>query len=182
MSNQCLKDDFSGICMPGYYVYLKLPSFLRQWLIHRHGGNEPVELIHGSIESMLLERVTMMPPDNVKPARQQEGELAVCIPKSKYHDIRYCNYVSEIGKKAFVELLENDFAIDVWNFLNVFGNVNKTRKYLIYAFMEQHGIVEDGTCWDDIAKIYRHKRNIFLTNQKRRERPLLSKRIEHGKR
>ena len=43
--------------MSEYCVYLKMPSYLRQWFIHRHGGNNPVQLIQGSIESKVLQRV-----------------------------------------------------------------------------------------------------------------------------
>ena len=66
--------------MSEYCVYLKMPSYLRQWFIHRHGGNEPVSLIRGSIESKLLQRATIPQPSGVLPARQQEDEAAICLP------------------------------------------------------------------------------------------------------
>ena len=61
-------------------VYLKMPSYLRQWFIHRHGGSNPVNLIRGSIESKLLQRATTPQPPGVLPARQQEDEVAICLP------------------------------------------------------------------------------------------------------
>ena len=45
--------------MSDFCVYLKMPSYLRQWFIHRHGGSHPVELIRDSIESKLLQRATV---------------------------------------------------------------------------------------------------------------------------
>ena len=72
--------------MSEYCVYLKMPSYLRQWFIHRHGGNNPVSLIRGSIESKLLQRATVPQPSGILPPRLQEGEVAVYIPYSKSHD------------------------------------------------------------------------------------------------
>ena len=42
--------------MSEYCVYLKMPSYLRQWFIHQHGGSEPVKLNRFSPESDLLSR------------------------------------------------------------------------------------------------------------------------------
>lgn len=36
--------------MSEYCVYQKIPSYLRQWFVHRHGGSNPVNLIRGSID------------------------------------------------------------------------------------------------------------------------------------
>ena len=58
--------------MSEYCVYLKMPSYLRQWFIHRHGGSNPVNLIRGSIESKLLQRATVPLPAGVLPALQQD--------------------------------------------------------------------------------------------------------------
>ena len=49
--------------MSDYCIYLKLPSYLRQWFIHRHSGEEPVNLRRGSIESKMLQRATVPLPD-----------------------------------------------------------------------------------------------------------------------
>lgn len=147
--------------MSEYCVYLKMPSYLRQWFIHRHGGGEPVELRRGSIESKMLQRATVPLPKGTLPTRQQDGEVAVCIPYSKSHDPRYYNHITEIGKRAMVDRIKDDFDLDVWEFLHDFGKIGKQQKNLIYLFMEQRGILEDGTCWDAIAKIYQRLRKIY---------------------
>ena len=73
-----------------------------------------------------------------------------------------------MGKKAFVKRVKADFDIDVWEYLHDFGKIGKQQKELIYLFMEQRGILEDGTCWDAIAKIYQRLRNIYLTKNRRK--------------
>ena len=149
--------------MSEFCVYLKMPSYLRQWFIHLPGGNEPVVLRRGSIESKLLQRATVLQPSTALPAKKQEGEVAVCIPYSKSHDPRYYNHITETGKKAMVDLIKNNFDMDLWLYLHDFGKICQQQKNIIYLFMEQRGILEDGTCWDSIAKIYQRQRNIYLT-------------------
>lgn len=148
--------------MSAYCIYLKMPSYLRQWFIHRHGGNDPVTLIRGSIESKLLQRATVQLPPGEKPLTRQEGEVAIEIPYYKSHDPRIYNHITETGKRAIVERIKDDFDIDVWEYLHDFGKIGRQQKDLIYLFMEQRGIHEDGTCWDAIAKIYQRLRNLYL--------------------
>ena len=154
--------------MSEYCVYLKMPSYLRQWFIHRHGGNNPVQLIRGSIESKLLQSATVPQPDGVMPQRQQEDEVAVCIPYSKSHDPRTYNYITDTGKNAMLSRIKDDFDLDVWDYLHDFGKIGQQQKDLIYLFMEQRGIHEDGSCWDSIAKIYQRLRKNYLTNISRK--------------
>lgn len=99
--------------MSEYCVYLKMPSYLRQWFIHRHGGNNPVSLIRGSIESKLLQRATVPQPSGNLPPRLQEGEVAVYIPYSKSHDPRTYNYITETGKNAMTARIKEDLT---WTF------------------------------------------------------------------
>lgn len=153
-----------------YYVYIKMPSYLRQWLVKRHGGVAPVKLVKGSVESKMLQRVTVPLPPGETPARMQEGEVAIVIPWNKYHDPKTYNHVTVTGKRCMVQLFKKSFDIELWEFLHDFGAIGKKQKDLIYLFMEQNGIVEDGTCWDSIAKIYQRMRNIYLTKCNRNKR------------
>ena len=140
-----------------------MPSYLSQWLIHRHGGQSPVSLIRGSIESKLLQRVTVPLPPGTTPAKMQEGEVPIVIPYNKYHDPRTYNHITETGKRCMVQMFKNSFDIELWEFLHDFGKIGRKQKDLIYLFMEQNGIMEDGSCWDAIAKSYQRLRNIYLT-------------------
>ena len=154
--------------MSEYCIYLKMPSYLRQWFIHRHGGGDPVNLIRGSIESKLLQRATVKQPHGIIPPRQQEGEVAINIPYSKSHDPRTYNYITETGKRALVSCIKDDFDMDLWRYLSDFGKIGKQQKDLIYLFMEQRGIKEDDSCWDSIAKIYQRLRKNYQTNISRK--------------
>ena len=150
------------------YVYLKMPSYLRQWFIHRHGGNDPVKLIRGSIESKLLQLATTPRPSGVAVLPKQEDEVAIQLPSVKGHDPHTYNYLSPTARNAFLARIKNDFDVDVWDFLDDFGKIGTQQKDLIYLFMEQRGIKEDGTCWDAIAKIYQRQRNVYLQKIRRK--------------
>ena len=154
--------------MSDYCVYLKMPSYLRQWFVNRHGGTEPVQLARGSAECDLLRKSTIPMPKGVLPPRQQEDEVAICLPYFKSHDPRTYNYLTKQGKAALLDIIKNDFRVDMWEHLHAFENYGKEQKSLIYLYMEHRGIKEDGTCWDAIAKIYQRKRDSYKKQLRRK--------------
>ena len=154
--------------MSEYCIYLKMPSYLRQWFVHRHGGSEPVQLVRGSAESDLLRKSTIPMPNGILPPRQQEDEVAISIPYFKSHDPRTYNYLTKQGKEALLDIIKNDFMVDMWDYLHDFDKYGRELKSLILLFMELRGIKETGSCWDSIAKIYQRKRNSYKTCQKRK--------------
>lgn len=147
-----------------------MPSYLRQWFVHRHSGSEPVRLHNGSVESKLIKLALIKAPEFIFPHKQQEDEVAICIPYSKQRDPRTYNHISDTAKRALLENIKNSFAVDCWTFLHDFGSIGKQQKDLIYLYMEQRGIKEDGSCWDAIAKVYQRLRKNYLTNECKRKR------------
>ena len=161
--------------MSDIQVYIKMPSYLRQWFIHLHGGEEPVVLRQGSVESKIIKLAQSKPPANYYPMLKQADEVAVCLPYSKAHDPRIFFYISPTGKKAFLEQVKNAFDVDCWNFLHDFGHIAVQQKTLIYLYMEQRGIHEDGSCWDSIAKVYQRLRKTYQTTESKRRTRLQEK-------
>ena len=155
--------------MSEYCVYLKMPSYLRQWFIHQHGGSEPVKLNRCSPESDLLRMSTVRMPDNILPPRQQEGEVAICIPYYKSHDPRTYNYLSKQGKEALLEMIRGNFRVDLWNYLHTFDKYGQELKQLTLLYMELRGIKEDDSCYDSISKIYQRQRDSYKKTQKRKK-------------
>ena len=82
-----------------------MPSYLRQWFIHRHSGTDPVRLNNGSIESKLIKLTVVKPPASAIPHRKGEDEVAICIPYSKMRDPRTYNHITETGKRALLSLI-----------------------------------------------------------------------------
>ena len=90
--------------MSDYHIYIKMPSYLRQWFVHRHSGTEPVRLRNGSIESKLIKLAVVKPPVSAIPTRQREDEVAICIPYSKTRDPRIYNHITDTGKRALLDV------------------------------------------------------------------------------
>lgn len=90
--------------MSDYHIYIKMPSYLRQWFVHRHSGTEPVRLRNGSIESKLIKLAVVKPPVSAVPTRQREDEVAICIPYSKTRDPRIYNHITDTGKRALLDV------------------------------------------------------------------------------
>ena len=57
-------------------IYIKMPSYLRQWLIHRHGGSEPVQLVRGSAESDFLKS---QPPSYLMVSCSHENRRVIVL-------------------------------------------------------------------------------------------------------
>lgn len=114
--------------MSDYHIYIKMPSYLRQWFVHRHSGTEPVRLRNGSIESKLIKLAVVKPPVSAIPTRQREDEVAICIPYSKTRDPRIYNHITDTGKRALLENVKNSFDVDCWTFLHDFGRIGKQQK------------------------------------------------------
>ena len=87
--------------------------------------------------------------------------------------IRALTIIYRTGKRALIEQIKNDFAVDCFTFLHDFGHIGHQQKELIYLYMEQRGIKEDGTCWDSIAKVYQRLRKLYQTNECRKRARLL---------
>ncbi len=161
--------------MSDFLFYLKMPPYLRQWFVHRHSGSEPVVLRQGSVESRLVKLGQSKPPLDFVPSLPKADEVAVCIPYSKARDPRTYGYLSPTAKRALLDMVKNAFLVDCWTFLHDFGHIGQQQKELIYLYMEQRGIKEDGTCWDAIAKAYQRLRKNELSNEsKKRKRQRLA--------
>lgn len=156
--------------MSDILIYVPMPPYLRQWFIHRHGGCVPVTLAKNSIESKLLERATVKWPEDTPPTKLQPGEVPIVLPYFRHHDPRIYNFLTEKGRAALLSLLKADFDLSLWHFLHDFDKIAIQQKDLIYLFMEQHGIEEDGSCWDAIAKIYQRLRKSYQTAQRRKSK------------
>lgn len=73
--------------MSDYLVYIKMPSYLRQWFVHRHSGSEPVVLRQGSIESKLIKLAQSRQPDDFFPPLQRRTRwlFAFLTPRHATH-------------------------------------------------------------------------------------------------
>ena len=147
----------SNIC-----VYLQnVEPYLKQWFIHEHGGEYPVSLVRGSVESNIL----MLFLENKKADHIEaidEKTLAIYIPSYKRCDPRNRNFLPERAKVALHKCIKNRFDVQMWQDLHQFNNLGLQIDDIIYAWMEQHGIELSEMNWNAIAKRYQRKRRAYL--------------------
>ena len=94
----CARNNSTPNIMSDFHIYIKMPSYLRQWFIHRHSGTDPVPLNNGSIESKLIKQAVVRPPETVIPHRQQEDSTCWDSIAKNYQRLRK-NYLTNQCKR-----------------------------------------------------------------------------------
>lgn len=159
--------------MAKQYLYINLPSFVAHWLINDCGGL-PVKFKKGTPEYMLLE-VFMQPGAEEKIIHEEVSEeldeaVQVMIPSFKYKNESF-NTLPPRAKTALEHMISERFSTNLFKDLHRFGNIGKKQKDLIYAWMEAHGIPDEGANWEAIDKRYQRLRKTYLaTKRKQKQR------------
>ena len=149
-------------------IYLSLDPYLAQWFVHDQGGDIPVKLRRGSIESAFLEQALTTPPRDYQPKLQQPGEIAIILPSFKHVDTRSRFFLPPAAREALTAIIRQRFDVEMWRELHKWSNLFLRRQdHLIYSFMEAHGIEMTETNWNAIAKRYQRKRDYYLRTKRR---------------
>ena len=144
--------------MSNIVFYLKLETYLRQWLTHHLGS--PVAFPPQSNENAIIRRFLTRRPAGVPPELATEGLTAICIPDSKAKPPIQFNHLGEKAKRAVREAIEDLFRINMWNELNDLIErrhlgINAT----VEAWCEMHGIDERYS--DTIRQKYYRMRDAY---------------------
>lgn len=164
----------SDICL-----YIPLEDYLAYWFVNEQGGNRPVRLMRGSIESALLEQFLQTPPQDYVPELGGEGKLAIVIPSFRHKPPERFFYLPPKATDAVVTCIRQRFDICMWQSLHRFSSVFQRQDNLIYAFMEKHNIAMSEKNWNAIAKRYQRKRDYYLMNERRKK--MKKNRTDFGK-
>lgn len=99
----------SDICL-----YTPLEDYLADWFVNEQGGNRPVRLMRGSIESALLEQFLQTPPQDYVPELGGEGKLAIVIPSFRHKPPERFFYLPPKATDAVVTCIRQRFDICMW--------------------------------------------------------------------
>ena len=143
-------------------IYIPLDNYIAQWFINEQGGETPVKLTRGSVESKILEVYLKKRPEDALPDMPADGRLAIAIPSFRNRPPEIYNYLPQHAVRALVTCIRNRFDIQLWNDLHHFGKINRRQDELIYAWMEKHGIEMTETNWNAIANRYQRQRDIYM--------------------
>lgn len=152
-----------------FNIYIKLDSYLAQWFVNEQGGDIPVKLIRGSVESAILEQFLQRQPDDLPIDTSASGKLPIIIPCFKHKPPEKFFYLPPKAEDLLVSSIRNRFDICLWQTLHRFENMLGRQDELIFAFMEKHGIEVNDTNWNAIAKRYQRMRNKYLNSQRQRK-------------
>jgi len=152
-----------------YTVFLTLEPYLAQWLAHESGGNNPIPIKRGSAEAELLQlflKKQPTDPDYVPQLRPLPGQVEILLPYFKHKDIRTYNYLPPRGEVCLHQCIRNRFKVMLWKDLHTVGNVVKRNDIVISEWMAAHGIQDDDTNWNTIAKILQRNRAVYCKNNR----------------
>lgn len=142
-------------------IYLPLEEYLSQWFIHERGGDIPVKLAKGSVESKFLELFLKPCPEGVKPQMASPDMTPVVIPEFKRRDPETYNYLPPRAVVALVGLIRDRFDLELWQDLHHFGHIGKDRKELIEAWLEKNGMEQTEQNWNTVSKRYQRERERY---------------------
>ncbi len=153
-------------------IYISLSDYLAQWFVNDQGGNNPVKLRKGSVESGILEVFLQAPPEGYVPDLPGDGRLAIELPNFRHKDTRCCYHLPEKAREALADCIRTRFDLCMWDSLHRFSNILRRQDHLIYAFMEQHGIEINEANFCAIQKRYQRKRDIYKRALRRKKSSL----------
>lgn len=149
--------------MSRFYVYLKVPTYLEQWMKHTFG--DPIVLEKDCPEGRVLNEMLVKLPKDCKPDTGQDSNIRIGIPYFKGKNPETYNHLHKSGKNALIEsfktLFKKNLMAEIGSLENI--GVNCKTSDLLYAYMEKHGI--DQVHWHTISQIYhRTKKRYFVKN------------------
>ena len=145
--------------MSHYCIYLKVPTYLDQWLRHDYWNHATgrVEFERGSnIHSILSTFLRKEPQGYV--CGDVSALLPVEVPTFKGMNPDQHNYLGHEGQKAVVSAIKRNFKTLIDKELSVFYNQDISITDIIYAFMETHCIDKTERNWEAIRQMYYRQR------------------------
>lgn len=152
--------------MSKYNLYLKVPSYLDQWLRHDYWNfsADRVEFERGSNIHSILSTFLRKEPAGYTPGDVSEL-LPIEVPTFKGMNPDQHNYLGREGQKAVVSAIKRNFKTLIDKELSVFFNQDISITDIIYAFMESHGIDKTERNWEAIRQMYYRLREKSLKKQ-----------------
>lgn len=146
--------------MSNYCIYLKVPTYLDQWLRHDYWNpvTDRVEFERGSNLHSILSTFLRKEPTGYERGDVSDL-LPVEVPTFKGMNPDQHNYLSHEGKKALISAIKRNFKTLIDRELSVFYFADVTIIDIIYAFMEKHGIDKTEKNHEAIRQMYKRQRD-----------------------
>lgn len=161
-----------------FCIYLPLDTYLAEWFVFEHGGNVPVRLIRGSVESKILKAWLIKKPEGVSVQTGGESMMPVAIPSFRSHPPGTYNYLPRRAKEALLSMIRCRFDLQLWEDLHTFEATGRELKDLIYAWLEAHGMEQSEKNWFAVDQRYRRLRNKYKSRERAKSNYRASKKCD----
>ena len=159
---------FVFFVMGEFCIYLPLPPYLSQWLVNEHGGEVPVRLRRGSVESKILSLYLTRRPEGVPVQAGGDGLTPVVIPSFRSRPPQTYNYLPPRAGECLLNAIRDRFDLQLWEDMHDFFRVDMDIKDLLYAWLEAHGMEQDERNWLALEKRFRRLRDVYKARSRAR--------------
>lgn len=156
--------------MNRFLIHLELEAYLRQWLIHDSGGQQPIRFKKLSIENKILLSGLIQQREGVAPSMPGADTVAIEIPCFREKPPSTYNYLPRKAMHELKKVIRNRFQITFWSDIHQARYIGKRRDNLILAWMTSNGIEQTDTNYNTLAKMYQRQSGIYR-KQKKDENP-----------
>ena len=128
--------------MSEFLIYVKIPVYEREWCEHHFG--RPCKFPAQSNINAVIRHFLRHRPFGVSEASSfQDDHMPIVIPDSRAKRARDFNYLSEPGRKAIAESINDLFSLHMFEQLTTPAARNIGLSCLIHDWMEENGISEE---------------------------------------
>jgi hypothetical protein len=147
-----------------YYLYLRAKPYLADFIRDAYG--DPVELERNSPEARIIREFIGKTLAGRLPDTGEGANLKIRLPFFREADPRVYNYLGKKAQRflleAFEQLLEKCLISEIGPLdKNIRGKIS----FMIYAWMEKHGIADNETNWYTVSQKYYRLRKNYQKNR-----------------
>lgn len=155
--------------MSKFTFNLVLPSWLAQWFISHNGGDYPVKLHKGSVESIIVQRFSLRKKDTDTVDVASSGSVAIEIPESKAKPASSYCFIPEYAKKLVAKSISENFNLCLATDIVKPCFPVELKKDLIEAWMIKNNIEFTDTNYLGIEKRFDRLRSNMLSAKRARK-------------
>ena len=145
--------------MSNILIYVKVPQYEREWCEYHFGS--PCDFPVATNLNSVIRHFTRKRPTGMPPETQQDGELAICLKGSKSKKPELFNYLSEYGKSAIADAIDDIFVMHMWEELTDIGCRSVQLSKLIRDWMESNGISMRGNNYDNLRMKFQRVKDAY---------------------
>lgn len=134
--------------MSDILIYVKVPQYEKEWCEHHFG--RPCVFPAGTNLNNVIRHFSHKRPAGALPEVRQAGELSICLMGSASKKPEVYNYITESGKKAIAEAIDDIFTIHMWEDLNSIGVRSVQLSALVLDWMDMNGISRSGNNYENL--------------------------------